>query len=338
MSALREPFHDDEIGKLPRVTCKACRDANGKVCGQHAKSKCQVCNNYITGAHIHLDYVGHAEMTDRLLAVDPQWSWEPQGWGDDGMPLIVRHASNLVMWGRLTICGVTRLGVGTAPAGKDDAHKELIGDFLRNAGMRFGVALDLWRKSERHAEQDDAGAALDEAPKSDAPADGDFLAAFNALKPAQQKPVMAWLRDQGYRPNNVPAELQQRALEIARSGDGGASAETPSAQGAENGMASSDVPAGSAPDVPLDAPAGDGTVDDPNAPASSEAVDRVMARVQMLRDPEFVQFLESEGFNLDALSVYDLVQITSSLDEWEARAAESPAQKARRAAREAVAS
>jgi hypothetical protein len=45
------------------------------------------------------------------------------------------------LWIRLTVCGVTRLGVGD---GKN--MKERIGDAIRNAAMRFGVALDLWAK------------------------------------------------------------------------------------------------------------------------------------------------------------------------------------------------
>jgi hypothetical protein len=160
MQALRQPFPAQEIGKLPRVTCADCRKASGKVCGTHAKSRCQVCGNYITGQHIHLDYVGHAELTDRLLSVDPEWTWEPVAWAEDGTPAITSHQGNLVMWGRLTLCGVTRLGVGTAASAKEDAHKELIGDFLRNAAMRFGVALDLWRKSERDSTDAEASEEL----------------------------------------------------------------------------------------------------------------------------------------------------------------------------------
>lgn len=162
--ALRAHFDPSEVGKLPRVTCKACRDSSQKVCGNHSKSKCSVCGNYGTNAHIHLDFVGHAELTDRLLDVDPEWSWEPAAWSDAGEPVISRHGSNLVMWGRLTLCGTTRLGVGTAPANKDDAHKELIGDFLRNAAMRFGVALDLWRKSEKAEREHDDDRNLESAP------------------------------------------------------------------------------------------------------------------------------------------------------------------------------
>jgi hypothetical protein len=45
----------------------------------------------------------------------------------------------------LTIAGVTRLGYGHADGKQGpDAVKETIGDALRNAGMRFGVGLDLW--------------------------------------------------------------------------------------------------------------------------------------------------------------------------------------------------
>ena len=85
-----------------------------------------------------LDYVGHAAVTDRLLTVDPEWSWEPFAVGPDGLPMPDREGN---LWIRLTVCGVTRIGVGD---GKN--AKERIGDALRNASMRFGVALDLWAK------------------------------------------------------------------------------------------------------------------------------------------------------------------------------------------------
>lgn len=94
-----------------------------------------------------LDYVGHADVTDRLLAVDPSWTWEP-------VSPVERETlppSN-GLWIKLTVCGVTRIGYGDAD-GKTggDAIKEMIGDAIRNAAMRFGVALDLWSKSEKPA-------------------------------------------------------------------------------------------------------------------------------------------------------------------------------------------
>lgn len=148
--ALRAPFPAAVVDKLPKVWCRACRDAQGKVCQQHAKVKCRECGNSITGAHLHVEYVGHAEVTDRLLAVDPAWTWEPLAFGEDGLPLLDRNGG---LWMRLTVAGVTRLGYGHAD-GKNgpDAVKEAIGDGLRNAALRFGVALDMWRRKEHRAE------------------------------------------------------------------------------------------------------------------------------------------------------------------------------------------
>jgi hypothetical protein len=140
---LREPFPPGAVGKLPRVTCRPCsQNKQQKHCDNHQRQKCRECNNYITTAHMHLDYVGHAEVTDRLLQVDPEWTWEPMGFGQDGLPAVDRNGG---LWIRLTVAGVTRPGYGDAQ-GKEgpDAVKESIGDALRNAAMRFGVALDLW--------------------------------------------------------------------------------------------------------------------------------------------------------------------------------------------------
>jgi hypothetical protein len=104
---------------------------------------------------VHIDYAGHAELTTRLLDVDPWWNWEPAAWTEDGEPKINVRGNPARMWIKLTVAGVTRLGVGTCSANKDDVEKELIGDALRNAAMRFGAALDLWSKSERHRDDSD---------------------------------------------------------------------------------------------------------------------------------------------------------------------------------------
>lgn len=105
-------------------------------------------------AGIQLSYVGHAAVTDRLLQVDPSWTWEPVGWYDDGTPVIRRsdNGKDAELWIKLTVCGVTRYGVGTAAAQAFDLPKQLISDAIRNAAMRFGVALDLWAKEDLHAE------------------------------------------------------------------------------------------------------------------------------------------------------------------------------------------
>lgn len=150
-AALREPFDPATVGKLPRVTCGACRDSRTKNCDRHQKARCAGCGNYITTAHLHLDYVGHAETTDRLLSVDPSWSWEPVAFGSDGLPVIDQHGG---LWIRLTVAGVTRLGYGHAEGKRGpDAVKEAIGDAIRNAAMRFGVALDLWGATFKETEE-----------------------------------------------------------------------------------------------------------------------------------------------------------------------------------------
>lgn len=128
---LREPFPAEAIGKLPKPTRK---DAQKGTCGE--------CGGYHGLPAVHLDYVGHAAATDRLLKVDPEWTWEPFATGPDGLPLI----SGGGLWIRLTICGVTRPGFGDG-----NSTKEMIGDAIRNAAMRFGVALDLWAKEDLHA-------------------------------------------------------------------------------------------------------------------------------------------------------------------------------------------
>ena len=106
------------------------------------------------------DAVGHADTTDLLLAHDPCWSWEPFALDDKGLPRVVYDAGGhpRAMWIRLTVHGHTRIGVGTCSATAAEPYKELIGDAIRNAAMRFGVALKLWSKSEwSEAGNDDRG-------------------------------------------------------------------------------------------------------------------------------------------------------------------------------------
>lgn len=145
---LRAPFPDDAIGKLPRGTCKACRESRRKRCEEHSwVSRCAVCGNSHSSATIHLDYVGHADVTARLLEVDPAWSWEPFTQAEiTSLPPAMREG----LWIHLTVLGITRPGFGDAD-GKSggNAVKECIGDALRNAAMRFGIALDLWAKGDR---------------------------------------------------------------------------------------------------------------------------------------------------------------------------------------------
>jgi hypothetical protein len=148
LQKLREPFKENQISQLPKPMKR--REEMDKL----PKATCKICGGYhATSMMLHLSYVGHAALTDRLLDVDPAWSWEPLAVGADGYPVIDKDGG---MWIKLTVCGVTRLGYGDAQ-GKSggDAMKERIGDALRNAAMRFGAALDLWHKGELHVDESD---------------------------------------------------------------------------------------------------------------------------------------------------------------------------------------
>lgn len=115
--------------------------------------------SYLPKGGVKLAYVGHAALTDRLLDVDPEWSWEPLAIGPDGLPVIDADGG---MWIKLTVCGVTRLGYGDAQGKKGgNATKERIGDALRNAAMRFGAALDLWHKGDLHADAEEEEPTID---------------------------------------------------------------------------------------------------------------------------------------------------------------------------------
>lgn len=147
MGELRKPFPSNIIGKLPRITCGECRKSSRKRCDNHEwVNHCATCNGGHSSAAMHIDFVGHAAVTDRLLAVDPAWSWEPMGLDQFGLPAL---DGNGQLWIRLTIAGVTRIGVGdNQNDGTGSSGKVLIGDAIRNAAMRFGVALDLWTKQD----------------------------------------------------------------------------------------------------------------------------------------------------------------------------------------------
>ena len=96
---------------------------------------------------INLAYVSHADITKILIEIDPNWNWQPVAW-DNGRPAIHVENGTATMWATLTLLGKTLLGVGSVRADKQDLDKELIGDFLRNASMRFGIALSLWSKQD----------------------------------------------------------------------------------------------------------------------------------------------------------------------------------------------
>lgn len=147
---MRTPFLPHQISKLPKPT----KAQTEEVKTDFKKGvRCEVCGGWHHPKVVHLDYVGHAALTDRLLDVDPSWNWEPFALDDNNLPAIDKDGG---MWIRLTVNGITRPGYGDSQ-GKTggDAMKERIGDALRNAAMRFGAALDLWHKGDLHIQDED---------------------------------------------------------------------------------------------------------------------------------------------------------------------------------------
>jgi hypothetical protein len=150
IAELKKEFGKTAVGKLPKVTCKTCSDPKLK-CDQHARRYCKICKGVVSEAHIHVDFVGHAYVTERLWAVDPEWSWEPLAFNQSGLPAMDEFGG---LWIKLTIGGQTRLGYGDADGRKGhNATKIAIGDAIRNAAMRFQVALDMWKKDKQADEK-----------------------------------------------------------------------------------------------------------------------------------------------------------------------------------------
>jgi hypothetical protein len=162
LDILRRPFPAHQIGKLPKPT-RAQTDA--VKADFKAGIRCAECKAWHHPDVIHLDYVGHAALTDRLLDADPMWYWEPLAYTEDGLP---RFDATGGLWIKLTVCGVTRIGYGNADmksgSSAGDREKEVISDCIRNAGMRFGAALELWHKGELHLPDDQSPARKDPAP------------------------------------------------------------------------------------------------------------------------------------------------------------------------------
>lgn len=179
---LRAPFAPNQISKLPKPMGK-----------NSTPGRCPECGGWHGLPAIHLDYVGHAALTHRLLEVDPLWSWEPLSLDENGLPKLDREGN---LWIKLTVCGITRLGVGDAgDKNGGNATKEKIGDALRNAAMRFGCALDLWHKGESLYEQPEAEPATP-APLSESDLDDIALSMKSATTLDDLQAIFkdAWVR------------------------------------------------------------------------------------------------------------------------------------------------
>ena len=186
LKRLREPFEKHLISLLPKPFKK---DSD--------KGKCAVCGGYHGLPAAHLEYVGHASLTHRLLEVDPYWTWTPLALDEQGLPRFDKTGG---LWIKLTVLGMTRLGYGNAEtSGYKDVgsrEKEVTGDALRNAGMRFGAALDLWHKGDLYGPEEEFPEPRS-VPKADAGASKD-----NPGRPSPGPTPKA--------PVSVPPELRDR--------------------------------------------------------------------------------------------------------------------------------
>lgn len=206
LELLRQPFMAHQISKLPKPTKKQTEEVKADF---RKGIRCTICGAWHHPEVIHLDYVGHAALTDRLLDCDPHWTWEPMATGQDGYPVI---DSNGGMWIKLTVCGVTRYGYGDAQ-GKTggDAMKERIGDALRNAAMRFGAALDLWHKGQLNV------TAADEQKAVPTKMNGQSLdKAINAIQSAKSMDLLQQAFDSAVEAANGDSEAIESITEAAK--------------------------------------------------------------------------------------------------------------------------
>jgi hypothetical protein len=129
---LRAPFPPEFIEKLPEVKDRA----TGKV------------------KRPELDYVSAGHVIDRLLQVDPTWTWT---WGVEdpvtGKPskalsLTYEKDGSISLWMAMHVNGVVKVDVGYVSPGQygmpDEPMKHVVSDAITRCARLFGVALDLW--------------------------------------------------------------------------------------------------------------------------------------------------------------------------------------------------
>lgn len=171
-SALRKPFPPSKRGQRPEITCRLCKWAQNGRCEHHGWiNDCETCGTSHTTAAEHIDYVGHAQVTDRLNKVDPEWTWEPLATDDRGVPVLDGDGN---LWILMTVCGVTRTELGDGSTMKDR-----VANAIRRGAMRFGVAIDLWAKS-KHIEATMPRPEETDPPRQPRPRAADVIAAAGA--------------------------------------------------------------------------------------------------------------------------------------------------------------
>jgi hypothetical protein len=178
--ALRQPFPQESIGILPKQIRRNTPESE--------KKHCDTCGATI-GPHVHLSYVGWSTVVSRLLDNDLHWEWDAYAHDQFGLPMYRDSPNGLEveLWIRLTIRGQTRVGVGIVDKSESDLGKKLVSDALKNAGNKFGIALDLWSKDELEYLIGTAAASATRKrrpPKGSTPIDNGEPAKGKATKPA----------------------------------------------------------------------------------------------------------------------------------------------------------
>src|SRR5690554_4723465 len=85
LALLRQPFPDHQVSKLPKPTKKQTDDLKAAMDRKDFTLgvRCKICGSWHHKDVVHLDYVGHAALTDRLLDCDPEWNWEPLAFAEN---------------------------------------------------------------------------------------------------------------------------------------------------------------------------------------------------------------------------------------------------------------
>lgn len=150
---LRAPFPPEQIGKLPK----------GKAKGENVA--CATCGGWHATNLIHLDYIGHAWLTERLNEYGGDWTLKP------GTPMF---AGEDLVWmeGTLIVGGVARHEVGCADPRKEEWPKLLWSDTLTRCAMRHGIGLALWQKDTPVAEDREIRSSRAKQPQAATRASG----------------------------------------------------------------------------------------------------------------------------------------------------------------------
>jgi hypothetical protein len=144
---LKEPFPEDQLELKPQPLSRQDQDKGRCEQGTKYTADGLVCGGWHSRS-IHLTYVGHAGITDRLNEVcgPEEWTLEPLAVGADGLP-VIRGGQ---LWVKLTIWGVTKIEVGDADGRSGyEEGKVIWSDSLKRAAMRFGIGTYLWSKSDK---------------------------------------------------------------------------------------------------------------------------------------------------------------------------------------------